>query len=226
MKRVIKSHQLRRNEILDTAQDFFSEKGYGATSISDIIQSAGIAKGTFYHYFKSKEDLLDQLVQRFTINIEDKLNGIIHNKSLSAIEKFNNYFAEVSNLKLENKSLIKMLIQTLYKDENILLRQKIFNSGMEIAIPKLQLVLKQGSEEGCFNIDHQHETSQHIVSLISSVNESSARVLLKENYSEDVIELLENKFSALETSLERILGAPVNSIHFDRRNILTQFLGN
>ena len=53
--RIVKEHEERKNEILDTAEILFEEKGYDKCSVNDILNRIGIAKGTFYHYFKSKE---------------------------------------------------------------------------------------------------------------------------------------------------------------------------
>lgn len=47
--------------IIDTAWDLFYEKGFEETTINDIISTAGIAKGSFYYYFRSKDNLLSSL---------------------------------------------------------------------------------------------------------------------------------------------------------------------
>ena len=226
MKRVIKPHEVRRNELLDIAQCLFSEKGYGATPVSEIIEAAGIAKGTFYHYFKSKEDLLDQLVERFTRDIDATLNRIMSDSTLNGLEKLNQYFNEVANLKLENKALVKMLIQIIYKPENTLLRQKMTHRALEIIIPKLELVLEQGSSEGMFDIRDPHETAEQIMMLFSSISESCALIILSEKPSDSVFNKLEQKYTALETSIERILRAPERSIGIVGRDMLLAFFSN
>ena len=60
-----KPAELRREELLDAAQQLFLDKGIGATSIDDIASAAHVAKGTFYLYFPSKEALLAALQDRF-----------------------------------------------------------------------------------------------------------------------------------------------------------------
>ena len=50
--RIVKEHDERKNEIIDTASCIFAQKGYDKTSVNDILNAIGIAKGTFYHYFK------------------------------------------------------------------------------------------------------------------------------------------------------------------------------
>ena len=50
-----------KEKIIDAAWDLFREKGFGDTTINDIIRQAGISKGTFYYYFRSKDNMLDTL---------------------------------------------------------------------------------------------------------------------------------------------------------------------
>ena len=50
-----------REKIIDTSWELFRRKGFGETTINDIIREAGISKGTFYYYFRSKDNLLDTL---------------------------------------------------------------------------------------------------------------------------------------------------------------------
>ena len=62
--RIVKEPEVRKNEILDAAEQLFTVKGYEAATVNDILSAVNIAKGTFYYYFKSKEDVLDALVER------------------------------------------------------------------------------------------------------------------------------------------------------------------
>ena len=64
MVRVVKESSVRRNEILDVAQQLVFTKGYEQMTIQDILDGLHISKGAFYHYFDSKGDLLEALVER------------------------------------------------------------------------------------------------------------------------------------------------------------------
>ncbi|MEG1678401.1 MAG: helix-turn-helix domain-containing protein, partial [Clostridia bacterium] len=64
--RIVKEAKERENEILDAASILFSEKGFDGTSIADILLKVGIARGTLYYHFKSKEDMMDALIERTT----------------------------------------------------------------------------------------------------------------------------------------------------------------
>lgn len=68
-KRVTKSPDVRRQELMDAAIGVFKDKGIGRTTVSDITRVAGVAKGTFYLYFDSKEQLLGALKERFVDEI-------------------------------------------------------------------------------------------------------------------------------------------------------------
>ncbi|WP_161965803.1 TetR/AcrR family transcriptional regulator [Steroidobacter cummioxidans] len=68
-----KPAELRREELLDAAQQLFVDKGIGATSIDDIASAAEVAKGTFYLYFPSKEALLHALQERFVAGFLERL---------------------------------------------------------------------------------------------------------------------------------------------------------
>ena len=55
---IIKDADERKKEILDAAETLFNSNEFDATTISDIIESVGVARGTIYYHFKSKEDIL------------------------------------------------------------------------------------------------------------------------------------------------------------------------
>lgn len=63
--------ELRSSEILDAAASLFVEKGVAATSIDDIVERAGVAKGTFYHYFSDRTAMLDALRERYAQRFAD-----------------------------------------------------------------------------------------------------------------------------------------------------------
>lgn len=64
--------ELRSNELLDAAASLFVEKGVAATSIDDIVERAGVAKGTFYHYFSDRTAMLDALRERYAQRFADE----------------------------------------------------------------------------------------------------------------------------------------------------------
>lgn len=63
--RQVLSREEREEQLLEAAATIFAEKGHRATSIADIIERVGVSRGTFYHYFESKEDIFNRLVELY-----------------------------------------------------------------------------------------------------------------------------------------------------------------
>lgn len=68
-----KPAEIRREELMDAAQALFLEKGFAATSVDEIVKQADVAKGTFYLQFKTKEDVLVALRERFVTTFCERL---------------------------------------------------------------------------------------------------------------------------------------------------------
>ncbi|MDE5916914.1 MAG: TetR/AcrR family transcriptional regulator, partial [Oscillospiraceae bacterium] len=62
MGKLDNNKRLKRESLLKTAFSIFTDKGVSKTSISEIVEKAGVAKGTFYLYFKDKYDLKNKLI--------------------------------------------------------------------------------------------------------------------------------------------------------------------
>ena len=73
-----KEPEVRKSELLDAAQKLFVEKGYAKTTVTDILNVHGLSKGVFYYYFKSKEEVMDAIIQRM---VDDM---VIHAKKIAA----------------------------------------------------------------------------------------------------------------------------------------------
>lgn len=70
-----------REAILDAARDVFGEVGYGAASVRDIIRKTGLASGTFYNYFKSKEEVFEALMDDGALRIRPVIRAARENSS-------------------------------------------------------------------------------------------------------------------------------------------------
>ncbi|MHC5307786.1 TetR/AcrR family transcriptional regulator [Bartonella sp. LJL80] len=72
-----KPAEVRLDELMNAALDLFLAKGFEATTVSDIVEAVDVAKGTFYHYFTSKNEMLEALGQRYTEQFQEKLQEAI-----------------------------------------------------------------------------------------------------------------------------------------------------
>ena len=73
-----KPAEVRLDELMTAAEQLFLARGVASTTISDIVERAQVAKGTFYHYFESKQQLLEAMGQRYTEQFLERLEQATH----------------------------------------------------------------------------------------------------------------------------------------------------
>jgi len=85
--RITKQPEERKQEILETAMGLFEEKGIQKTSMNDIAETMGVAKGLIYYYFRSKEELVEAVVECFSKGVEERILQLIKAEGLSFHER-------------------------------------------------------------------------------------------------------------------------------------------
>ena len=148
--RVYKRFDERFNEILDVSGNLFTTKGYEKTTVNDILDGVGIGKGTFYHYFKSKEDVMDAVITRIANNTKAAAQEIADMSELSAIEKFSIVFTDRPG---KNDDIVEQL----HHDDNSAMHTKSLTETIIALTPALTQIIEQGIDEGVFNTPYPKE---------------------------------------------------------------------
>lgn len=81
-----------RNHIIRTGADLIGHKGFGATGINSVLTTAGVPKGSFYHYFSSKNDFGLAVIDTFAKEYDAKLDRILNDSSRSCLDRLRAYF--------------------------------------------------------------------------------------------------------------------------------------
>lgn len=205
-------HEIRKKEIIDAGNTLFFKKGYERTSIQDIIDHLGIAKGTFYHYFKSKDELLDALVDRIITDMSDRFKPLVRAKK-PATEKINDIFRIGASFKMENLDAFVVIVKALYRDENQILRDRMFQRSIERNSPVITEIVKQGIKTGVFTTSYPEYMGEIMINLGRSINEAICTMLLsKDTDAPTMSTLLTKRMEMYQEMIERILGAPEGSI--------------
>jgi AcrR family transcriptional regulator len=105
--RITKEPEIRRQEIIDQARILFETRGISKTSMTEIAQKVGVAKGLVYYYFSSKELLVNEVVEQFIWGLDDSLQCIIHQENLDFFGKLTAILALYFNSFKENPVLMK-----------------------------------------------------------------------------------------------------------------------
>ncbi|MBX7067448.1 MAG: TetR/AcrR family transcriptional regulator [Parachlamydiales bacterium] len=204
MKRIVKNPADRKAEIIQAAKKLFLLKEYESTTMQDVMDTLGIAKGTIYHYFDSKEDLFEavviDMVDGHLVEIEAKLQKIKGN-ALQKIEKL----IELSNMAQEHPKLLDQLHRPV-------------NAGMHIRIlvetlikltPAYEKLIQQGCEEGIFHTEHPKECAELILSAIQFLTDTGIYPWPKKD--------LERRMNAFPNLIEQQLKAAPFSFAFLRK---------
>ncbi|MGI5172492.1 TetR/AcrR family transcriptional regulator [Treponema sp. OMZ 840] len=162
--RIIKDADIRKNEILDAAQQLFFTNGYDNTSTNAILEKCGIARGTLYYHFRSKEEILDGIIGRITQKMLSDAEKAASDTSLSAYKRLLEAL-----IALDFGGRYAPLIEHIHKPQNALMHRKI-QAVLLRGIPSvLTSVIKDGIAEGVFATEYPYESLEMIVSYISTV---------------------------------------------------------
>ena len=214
MTRTVKEPDIRRAELLDAAQQLFYAKGYEHTSVQDIVDRVGVAKGTFYHYFGSKVELLDELIERMANEGIALMEPIALSETLDATTKFLRLFDVIAAWKAQSKAFVLDILRPLYSDDNTLLRQKLMAASLSRAIPLFTCIIRQGVEEGRFRTDYPDEIGEIVMQVLTTFSESLVHLLIQEKPDADAFFIASRRLMVSQDAVERLLGAAPGSLPF------------
>jgi AcrR family transcriptional regulator len=218
MARILKEDEFnaKRNQILDFALSLVYSKGYAQMTIQDILDGLHISRGALYHYFDSKQALLEAMVERAGSAAAQAFLPIVQDPHLSAIEKFRRYFEASAQWKSGQKELILSLLTTWYSDENTLIRQKMAAASLNGTPHILEPIIRQGIEEKAFTTPFPEQVAVIITGITLNLADTIIGLLLSFQTGQAAIHELETAldtfFDAYFDSIERILGAPAGSL--------------
>lgn len=158
--RIVKEYEERRNEILDTAERLFVSKGYMKTTVNDILREIGIAKGTFYHYFKSKEEVMDAIILRIVNTDVAAAKKIASNSNIPVIDKLFQILMAQMPKAGENK---EKMIEQFHQPNNAEMHQKSLVQAIVHLTPVLTEVIEQGIKERVFVTVYPRETIEFLI---------------------------------------------------------------
>lgn len=202
MARPPQDPQLRITEILNAAEPLFYSKGYQETSITDIVTNMGVAHGTIYYYFKSKEEILEALIQRHLLAFVSEVKMKIRTDNITPPCKV--------------QLIIQILFKSLYRDNNLLFEflyndrtihflDKLARQGKQLTYPLFLEIVEEGNQKNYFQTPHP----QAAVTIIQAIIES----LINEIYERSSKELLMHQVKLSEELIEHVLGSKQGTIN-------------
>ena len=186
-----KTKEERRNEIIETAGKLFEEKGYEQTQVQDIVNEIGVAKGLFYYYFKSKDEVMEELADRYADAIIDDVNKLI-DKDISTFDKINRIF-QIFIDSAEKKFGIFMGILNV---KNGITHERIFFNVGKKMVPLVTELILSGNDNGECNCSDPKFITEFLVSgLFNIMNQISP---------DEKIDFLKEKLPTIKTMILKL----------------------
>jgi AcrR family transcriptional regulator len=200
-------HAIRRDAFVDAAQRFIQAKGYEQMTIQDVLDELDASRGAFYHYFDSKQALLEAVVVRMVDGALASAGPVLADPQLSAPEKLAGVFAGIATFKNQRRELLLGLIEVWLSDDNAIVREKFRREVTSRLTLMLAPVIAQGVAEGTFNAGRPEHAAQVFVALLLGTNEVGTRLFVANQAGDVSYDEVEQILSAFADGLERLLGA-------------------
>ena len=200
MTRVVKKPFERKSEIIAAARDLFQVKGYESVPLVEIMNCLKIAKGTIYHYFKSKEDLLEAVIKEIVQEHILKMQSLVEKSKGNALQKIK--FLIEEGRKLSQPALL----DELHKKGNEAMHTRLMVATLMKQAPLYAKLIHQGCEEGIFETNNPLESAEFILSAVQFLTDMGIHAWTQDD--------LERRAKAFPKILEKQLNAPVGSFAF------------
>lgn len=223
MARIVKKPDIRKSEILNSAQRLFYQKGFENTTVNEIISSAGIAKGTFYHYFKAKDDLISEIIDRYITQIAEEINFVLDDSGLPPTQKLNFFFLKAGFFKPGNKFLSSILVRLIYLDLNRLIKDQMISTYSNTMTPLLAQILEEGNSKGNFYAGIPVYTAQFIITAYLNLLEDLAQAVLNKKLESHERLMLTEKSNTYSSAICKILGIEENSVSILDKELIDQY---
>jgi len=210
--RVTKDRATRKAELVDASTKLFLEKGYDNTMVSDIVKSVGVAQGTFYYYFQTKEDVLDAALERLLREGVDRVVRLTSDEYQTPAQRLEGFFRMLFSPRgsIEVSSRYSRFLQ----DPSVHGRMELVRFAM--LHKALTRLLESGAESGGFaSLKFPGEIAELALRGAAAFMHGRKSILDAQLGADATMD-------ALAEFMERLLGLPENSLDFKDKVIKRQ----
>ena len=221
----VQVHKVRRDAFLDVAQRLIQSKGYEQMSIQDVLDELETSRGALYHYFDSKQALLDGVVDRFADGAMSAVAPILADPHLPALRKLEKVLGGIASFKAERKQLVLAIMEVWNSDGNALVREKLRRLAARRLEPILAAVIRQGMDEGIVTSNSPDEMARVLMYLIQGYQELAGEQFLARQAGTISFEVVLRTYATFTEAFERILGIPPGSVTLTDEPTLRYWFG-
>lgn len=193
----------KRDIILDAMQQLMTNKDTRLISVSDIAKEAGIGKGSIYYYFKSKEDILNAVIERSYSSAIAHGKELLKASHLDALTKMEIIFSTCRDSSLELSRQVSG--NFLEMQQSAFLHQQYIRIMVKHLKPILSDIIKQGTQEGSMSCKAPGEVAEIVLIILT--------IKLDKHFTEDG-DKVPDSLSVFADMLERSYGIEAGKLDF------------
>ena len=161
-ERVTKVPEERKQELIDTAERLFLEKGYEQTTVADIVREIEVAQGTFYYYFSSKEEILEAIIEKDITALEEDVGQIMSREDANAAIKLNAVVNSIIGISTSRREIMDYL----HEESNAVMHEKMERHTIERLVPLMTRVIAEGTHAGIFDVQYPTESVEFLLASL------------------------------------------------------------
>ena len=167
MVRIVKKAEVRRAEIVQAARYLFRTKEYEKVTMQEVMERLGIAKGTIYHHFQSKEELLEAVVENIVAEQIARMQQVVDEAEGSALDKL--HLLVQAGRSAEGGEEI---LETLHHSGNVSMHTRLLATALIGQAPLYAELIRQGCEAGLFQTEHPLECAEYILCALQFLTDT------------------------------------------------------
>ncbi|WP_221055380.1 TetR/AcrR family transcriptional regulator [Shewanella algae] len=159
--------QSTRQHILDTGYQLVVTKGFSNVGLSQLLQHAKVPKGSFYHYFKSKEQFGEALIKDYFNDYQDKLQALLGHERTPALQRLQSYWQLWQDCDADVCGAQKCLVVKLSAEVADLsepMRMALLQGAKRI-IATIAECIEAGNRDGSVKVSNSDQTAQLLYNL-------------------------------------------------------------
>lgn len=201
MVRTVKKPEERREEIIAAARELFQSKDYEKTTMRDVMEKLGIAKGTIYHYFSSKEELLEAVVEHIVEEDIAYKQALLLETPGNALDKLRALTTASSAAESHGE-----ILEHLHRPGNMGMHTRQLAVTLARQASIYGDLMQQGCDEGIFQTEHPLECAEIILAGVQFLTDLGIYPWAQED--------LMRRAMAFPAIIETLLNAPKGSFNF------------
>ena len=217
---------VRREAFTEAAERLMQTKGWEHMSIQDVLDALQASRGAFYHYFESKQALLEAVIDRMVEAGLASVQPVVNDPNLPAATKLVRLFNSIGRWKTDRRELILAFLDVWLSDHHAVVREKFRHKLVGRIVPVLTGIVKQGTHEGSFRVESPEATARVLMMLLQGMQDEATDLFVARQANTVSYEEVETRFVSYASAFERVLGVEAGSISLVDRPILHAWYGN